>query len=47
MALNPRLADWRGRTAWLVGASTGIGQATAAALHALGAHVVVSARMGV
>ena len=44
MALNPKLADWRGRTAWLVGASTGIGQATAAALHARGAHVTVSAR---
>ena len=44
MALNPKLADWRGRTAWLVGASTGIVQATAAALHARGAHVVVSAR---
>ena len=44
MALNPKLADWRGRTAWLVGASTGIGQATASALHARGARVVVSAR---
>ncbi len=44
MTLNPKLADWQGRTAWLVGASTGIGQATAAALHARGARVVVSAR---
>jgi NAD(P)-dependent dehydrogenase (short-subunit alcohol dehydrogenase family) len=44
MALNPRMADWRGRTVWLVGASTGIGRATASALHAHGAKVVVSAR---
>lgn len=44
MALNPRLADWRGRTAWLVGASTGIGLACAQALHAAGAQVIISAR---
>jgi NAD(P)-dependent dehydrogenase (short-subunit alcohol dehydrogenase family) len=44
MALNFRIADWRGRTVWLVGASTGIGRATASALHAQGAKVVVSAR---
>ncbi|WP_394757264.1 SDR family NAD(P)-dependent oxidoreductase [Rhodoferax sp.] len=44
MPLNPRMADWRGRTVWLVGASTGIGRATASALHAQGAKVVVSAR---
>ncbi|EHR73419.1 short-chain dehydrogenase of unknown substrate specificity [Burkholderiales bacterium JOSHI_001] len=46
MALNPCLAesDWRGRTAWLVGASSGIGRATATRLHGLGAQVVVSAR---
>jgi NAD(P)-dependent dehydrogenase (short-subunit alcohol dehydrogenase family) len=42
--LNPRLNDWRGKTVWLVGASSGIGAATAHALHALGAWVVVSAR---
>ena len=43
MSLNPRLAeaDWRGRSAWLVGASSGIGRATASRLHALGAQVVV------
>ena len=44
MPLNPRMTDWRGRTVWLVGASTGIGRATASALHAQGAKVVVSAR---
>lgn len=44
MALNPRITDWSGRVVWLVGASTGIGRATATALHARGAQVVVSAR---
>ena len=44
MALNPRMADWHGRTVWLVGASSGIGRATASALHAQGAKVIVSAR---
>ena len=47
MALNPRMLDWHGRTVWLVGASTGIGRATASALHAQGATVVVSARSAV
>ena len=44
MALNPRITDWRGQHVWLVGASTGIGRATAARLHQLGAQVTVSAR---
>ena len=44
MAYNPPLRDWHGKTAWLVGASSGIGQATAHALHTRGARVVVSAR---
>ncbi|MEO8015900.1 MAG: SDR family NAD(P)-dependent oxidoreductase, partial [Polaromonas sp.] len=44
MSFNPQLADWRGKTVWLVGASSGIGQATAHALHAAGANVFVSAR---
>lgn len=44
MALNPRLLDWSGRRVWLVGASTGIGRATASLLHARGASVAVSAR---
>jgi NAD(P)-dependent dehydrogenase (short-subunit alcohol dehydrogenase family) len=44
MSLNPPITDWRGRNVWIVGASTGIGRATAARLHALGAQVMVSAR---
>jgi NAD(P)-dependent dehydrogenase (short-subunit alcohol dehydrogenase family) len=38
------MQDWHGKTVWIVGASSGIGQATAAALHRAGARVVVSAR---
>ena len=44
MALNPRITQWRGQQVWLLGASTGIGRATASRLHALGASVTVSAR---
>jgi NAD(P)-dependent dehydrogenase (short-subunit alcohol dehydrogenase family) len=44
MALNPIQDNWQGKTVWLVGASTGIGRATASALHARGARVIVSAR---
>lgn len=42
--MNPPITDWKGRSVWLVGASSGIGLATAHALHAAGARVVVSAR---
>ncbi len=44
MSHNPTLRDWTGKTAWLIGASSGIGLATAQALHARGARVAVSAR---
>jgi NAD(P)-dependent dehydrogenase (short-subunit alcohol dehydrogenase family) len=44
MALNPRITSWSGRTVWVVGASSGIGRATAHLLHERGARVVVSAR---
>ncbi len=42
--LNRPITDWRGKSVWLVGASTGIGKACAEALHAAGAKVCVSAR---
>ena len=45
-AFNPPLEDWRGKTVWIVGASSGIGRATASALLARGACVAVSARNG-
>lgn len=44
MALNPKISDWSGLSVWLVGASTGIGRATASELHRRGARVCVSAR---
>jgi short-subunit dehydrogenase len=44
MSLNPALPAWPHCTVWLIGASTGIGRATASALHARGAQVIVSAR---
>ena len=44
MSYNSPFTDWHGKTVWLVGASSGIGRATAHALHAQGAKVFVSAR---
>jgi len=41
---NPPITDWRGQRVWVVGASSGIGLATAEALIARGAKVQVSAR---
>lgn len=43
-AANPRLLHWKGLRVWLIGASTGIGAATARALHDRGATVFVSSR---
>lgn len=42
--LNTPLQDWPHRRVWLIGASTGIGRATAELLHRKGAKVIVSAR---
>lgn len=44
LSLNPPLRHWQGRRVWIVGASSGIGRATASLLHARGAQVIVSAR---
>ncbi len=44
MSLNTPITDWHGQVVWLVGASSGIGRATASLLHARGAKVVISAR---
>lgn len=41
---NARIRQWAGRRVWVVGGSTGIGRATALALAARGAQVLVSAR---
>jgi short-subunit dehydrogenase len=44
MALNPPIRDWGSQRVWIIGASSGIGAATARALLARGARVALSAR---
>jgi short-subunit dehydrogenase len=44
MSLNPCITQWAGQRIWLIGASTGIGRATAELLHSKGAKVIASAR---
>ena len=44
MSLNPKLIDWRGQRVWLIGASSGIGEALAQRLIYLGARVAVTSR---
>jgi NAD(P)-dependent dehydrogenase (short-subunit alcohol dehydrogenase family) len=44
MSLNPKLADWKGQRVWLIGASSGIGEAAARLLMQLGARVALTSR---
>lgn len=44
MSLNLPITHWQHKRVWLVGASTGIGRATAELLHQRGAKVIASAR---
>lgn len=43
-AMNPRIRNWREKRVWIIGGSTGIGEALARELHDRGARVAVSAR---
>ncbi len=42
--MNPKIADWRGKRVWVIGASTGIGEACGHLLADVGARVAFSAR---
>lgn len=44
MSANPPITDWGGKTVWVVGASSGIGEALAILLAQKGARVIASAR---
>jgi short-subunit dehydrogenase len=44
MSLNSKLADWNGQRVWLIGASSGIGEATARRLMQRGARVALTSR---
>lgn len=44
--MNPRISNWAGTRVWVIGASTGIGEACAHLLLDLGARVAFSARNG-
>lgn len=42
--MNPKISDWQGKRVWVIGASTGIGQACGLLLAESGARVAFSAR---
>lgn len=44
MSLNPKLAEWKGQRVWLIGASSGIGEATARLLLQRGAQMALTSR---